>query len=91
MRYRIAAFRAWLLILFGRLLLFLPDAVLASFLGVSVFFAKLLGVQVDWIQNFREVRTIFEEGGEGTRIVRRMFTEGDPRRLRMIVRSLYLR
>ena len=91
MGYRIATFRAWLLILFGRLLLFLPDAVLARLLGFGVFFAKLLGVEPGWIQNFREVRTIFEEGGEGTKIVRRMFTEGNPRRLRMIVRSLYLK
>ena len=91
MRYRIASVRAWLLILFGRLLLLLPDAILARLLGLGVFFARLLGVQGGWIQSWREVRTIFEEGGEGTKIVRRMFTEGSPRRLRMIVRSLYLK
>jgi hypothetical protein len=90
MKRRWATMKAFGLILLIRLLLRLPDALIARLIGWAAFFARVFGASEDTKKSIDEARRIFIEGGAGSQTVRKMLHDGDPKRLRMIVRGIFL-
>ncbi len=89
MSVRGATAKARLALAAGRWLMRFPDPTIVRLLGVVSGLMRLTGAGPVEIRTIAEVKRIFAAGKPGTTIVRRMLREGDPRRLRMIVRGAF--
>ncbi|MCC6158063.1 MAG: hypothetical protein IT350_08410 [Deltaproteobacteria bacterium] len=91
MNTRRAMWKARMALAVGRWLMRFPDPTIVRLLGVTAAFLRLGGAGPVEIRSVNEVKAIFVAGKPGTTIVRRMLRDGDPVRLRMIVRGAFLK
>lgn len=91
MNTRRAMWKARMALAVGRWLMRFPDPAIVRLLGVASALMRLGGAGQVEIRTIAEVKRIFAAGKPGTTIVRRMLREGDPRRMRMIVRGGFLK
>lgn len=90
MRDRGAYIKACVVVGAARILLRLPDAMIVRLIGIIGLLMRMVGAEADVVRSMVEVKRIFLSGPRATTIVRRLFDEGDPRRMRMIVRGSLL-
>ncbi|MCB9476056.1 MAG: hypothetical protein H6684_00520 [Deltaproteobacteria bacterium] len=91
MRRRWATLKAMAVIGLARLTLRLPDPVLVRVLGATHLSARIVGVSSKNRGLILEIQDIFRRSGFASATLRRMLTDGDPRRLRFLVRGAFLR
>lgn len=91
MSARCAIWKARMALAAGRWLIRFPDPTIVRLLAVASALMRLGGAGPIEIRSVNEVKAIFAAGKPGTTIVRRMLRDGDPLRLRMIVRGAFLK